>query len=100
MSKDLPNEVEDGFDLIEYPCEYGFKAMCRVAACGDLGPSQAMQDIVLKHIAESDLLAVSSNHSRTGKFESVTLTVRLRSRAQLEAVYQAVAASPLVVMTL
>ena len=95
-----PNQAEDGFDLIEYPNDYGFKAMCRIELCVERSATDHMRELVLLHVAESALLKVSSNQSRTGKFESVTLTVRLQSRQELEAIYQAVANSPVVVMTL
>ena len=93
-------QPQDGFDLIEYPCDYGFKAMCRIELCAQRSATEHMRELVFQHVAESALLKVSSNQSRTGKFESVTLTVRLQSRQELEAIYQAVANSPVVVMTL
>ena len=97
---DPANPPKDGFDLIEYPCDYGFKAMCRIELCAEQSATDHMSELVLLHVAESALLKVSSNQSRTGKFESVTLTVRLHRRQELEAIYQAVANSPVVVMTL
>lgn len=90
--------VQDGFDLIQYPCDYGFKAMCKVDESVDI--EQQLCELVLVSVQQQDLLSVTSNNSRTGKFVSVTLTVRLQDRVQLEAIYQAVSAEPYVVMTL
>lgn len=92
------NEPKDGFDLIEYPCDYSFKAMCRA------DPEQTAIDYV-RSIVESELggnslLDVRSNASKTGKFEAVTFVINLKSREQLESIYQLVANSSRVVMTL
>ncbi len=92
------SQAQDGFDFIEYPCEYGFKAMCKVTEGVDL--KQLLSELVANKINLQALLSVRSNSSRTGKFESITLTVKLNNREQLESVYQAIAASPFVVMTL
>lgn len=91
-------DAKDGFDLIEYPCDYNFKAMCKAIEGVDL--KQQLGDLVVLHLHENALLRVTSSSSRTGKFESITMIVRLDNRDQLEAVYQAIAAAPSVVMTL
>ena len=96
----LPEDPKDGFDLIEYPCDYGFKAMCRVDSFGKSSAADTMRQLVLTHVNESSLLDIKTNQSRTGKFESVTLLVRLNGREELEAIYGAISASPIVVMTL
>lgn len=95
---DNPDEPKDGFDLIEYPCDYAFKAMCRVAS--DLNASDLVGGIIQELLTAESILKIKSSQSRTGKFESVTVTVTLTSREQLESVYDAIAASPHVVMTL
>jgi len=92
------NQPKDGFDLIEYPCNYSFKAMCRA------DPKQAATDYI-REMVESELgpntlLEVRSNSSRTGKFESVTFTIKLDNREQLESIYQFISSSERVVMTL
>lgn len=104
VSKDQPSGPEptkDGFDLIDYPCDYQFKAMVRVSGL-DSGQSaqEVLRKYVLQQVSSVELLEVSTNASRSGRFESVSLTVRLQDRAQLEAVYQSLAAHPQVVMTL
>lgn len=90
--------VKDGFDLIEYPCDYAFKAMCRA------DPSESaldhIQGMVTELVDVTSLIDIRSNSSRTGKFESVTATVRIGDREQLESIYKSIAASPRVVMTL
>ncbi|MBX2846924.1 MAG: DUF493 domain-containing protein [Acidiferrobacterales bacterium] len=97
--KQLPlDDVKDGFDLIEYPCDYLFKAMCKVADGVDL--ERELCAIITSILTSEALLKTSSTSSRTGKFCSYTMTVKLENREQLETVYQAIANSPFVVMTL
>lgn len=93
-----PSDPKDGFDLIEYPCDYSFKAMCRVEV--EIDSRDKISAIITSLVARERLLAIRSNQSRTGKFESVTATVKLDSREQLERIYDAIAASSSVVMTL
>jgi putative lipoic acid-binding regulatory protein len=96
----LSNDPQDGFDLIEYPCDYGFKAMCRVAQFNSQDASEVIRSLVLNHVLEDAFLGIKTKQSRTGKFESVTVDVRLTDRAELEAIYKSIANSPIVVMTL
>ena len=100
MSDDTttPDNPKDGFDLIEYPTNYLYKAMCRAVA--DRDSRDLIRDLVLMHVSEADLLETRVAASRTGKFESVTVTVRLTSRVQLESIYRELADCPNVVMTL
>lgn len=60
----------------------------------------AVKGLVLQFLNEGDVLNIHSRQSRTGKFESVTISVRLANREQLESIYQALSGSPTVVMTL
>lgn len=95
------SDPKDGFDLLEYPCDYQFKAMVRVAGLEEAETAkQAMKTLIETGLSSDELLAVSSSSSRTGKFEAISLTVRLTSREQLEAVYALLASDPNVVMTL
>lgn len=94
----MSQDPKDGFDLIEYPTEFSFKAMCR-AQEGD--PAQSyMRGLVLPLLDDGALISVSGNTSKTGKFESVTLKIRLKNRAELESIYKLISDSPRVVMTL
>lgn len=94
----MPADPKDGFDLIEYPCDFAFKAMCRAA--DDEPAIDHIQGLLKPLSLNKSLLSIKSNASRTGKFESVTLNVKLDNREQLERIYKVIAASPRVVMTL
>ena len=95
-----PAEANDGFDLIKYPYEYLFKAVCRVDTSTAQTTQETIHGLVLMHIEATRILSVYSNSSKTGKFESVSIKVQLLDRAELEAIYKAISDSPLVVMTL
>jgi len=91
-------DPQDGFDLIEYPCEFNFKAMCR--ADEGMPAIDYLRTIIEPLVAASDLLSMSTNSSRTGKFESVTALIRLQDREQLEMIYKTISSADRVVMTL
>lgn len=92
------SDPQDGFDLIEYPCDFAFKAMCRAEV--KTSSIEYIRGLILPMVDDGALLDLRSNVSRTGKFESVTATVRLQSREELESIYALIARSPRVVMTL
>jgi len=94
----MPADPKDGFDLIEYPCDFAFKAMCR--AVNDEPAIDHIKSLLKPLSLNKSLLSIKTNASRTGKFESVTLNVKLDNREQLERIYKVIAASPRVVMTL
>ncbi len=92
------NDPQDGFDLIEYPVDYNFKAMCRAQ---EGAPAiEYISGLITPLLDDGALLDLSTNRSRTGKFESVTAVVRINSRQELESIYTLIAQSPRVVMTL
>ncbi len=92
------SDPKDGFDLIEYPVDYNFKAMCRAE---EGAPAiEYISALITPLLNDDALLNVSSNTSRTGKFESVTAVVRIHNREELESIYALIAQSSRVVMTL
>jgi len=96
--KPASDEPQDGFDLIEYPVDYNFKAMCR--AQEDSPSIDYIRGLIAPMLNDGTLLDLTSNSSRTGKFESVTAVVRINSRDELESIYKLISQSPRVVMTL
>lgn len=92
----MSDEPKDAFDLIEFPCDYKFKAVCKTTE--DLQSTLlAPVNVILgvENVPQAQLRA-----SKNGKFTSVTFTANIVDREQLEQVYQALASSPHVVMTL
>lgn len=70
-------------DLISFPCDYPVKAMGY--------SSEGFQDHVLELLTRyaelSDPLEISSRSSSGGKYTSITVSVKARSREHLELVY-------------
>jgi len=91
-------DPQDGFDLIDYPCDFAFKAMCK--ADENSSAIDYVRGLLTPMLDDGALLGLKSNTSRTGKFESVTATIHLQSRDELEAIYRLIAQSSRVVMTL
>ncbi len=81
---------------LEFPCEYPIKAM------GPTGEPfmQLVRQIVATHAGDISDDQVRIKASSGGKFQSVTLTVRIESRRQLELVYRELAAAETVLWTL
>ncbi len=94
----MSDDPKDGFDLIEYPTDFSFKAMCR--ADESVPAQDYIEKLVTPTVVDGAILSVSGNTSKTGKFESVTLKIRVYNRTELEAIYKLIADSPRVVMTL
>jgi uncharacterized protein len=81
---------------LEFPCRWPLKAMVR---SGD----QAMHDVlaaIARHAELPDESEVSVRPSRNGRFESITVPIKARSREHLETVYSELRSLAAVVMTL
>ena len=82
--------------LLDFPCDFAIKVMGRQA--GDF-PQQVL-GLLRQHFAESDILDTRQRESRGAAYLALTVTVRARSRAQLDAAYQALNDAEYVLMTL
>ncbi|MGH1540910.1 MAG: YbeD family protein [Arenicella sp.] len=89
-------DPRDGFDLIEYPCDYKFKAVCKTVDAID----DVIQQFAVDVVGAENVISTDSRPSKNQRFTSVTVLVRLSTREDLEAVYQAIADCPDVIMTL
>lgn len=80
----IVNEQQDKPEGLTFPCDYPVKAM------GENSHKflQEMLFIAQKHCPEATEDDVRTNQSKTGKYQSVTITVKVESRAQLEGLYQ------------
>jgi len=84
------------FDRIEqllvFPADFPIKVMGRQAE----GFAQAIVDVARMHVPAFDPASVELRLSSKGGYLSITLPLRVDSRAQLEAVYRALASHPMV----
>ena len=90
INKKLPKEItsivnnqQEKPEGLVFPCEYPVKAM------GENSQKflQEMLFIAQKHCPETTEIHVRTNTSKTGKYQSVTITVQVESRDHLESLY-------------
>jgi putative lipoic acid-binding regulatory protein len=78
--------------LLEFPVDFPLKVMGRRVD----GFAQAISDLVREHVPGFDPATIELRPSSKGTWLSLTVVARIDSRAQLEALYAALAAHPLV----
>jgi uncharacterized protein len=83
-------------NLLEFPCDFPLKVMGR---SGD-GFSELVVSLVEPHAGPLTADRVRERPSRDGNFVSVTLTVRVENRAQLDDIYGALCEHERVLMVL
>ncbi|MBL8437830.1 MAG: DUF493 domain-containing protein [Zoogloeaceae bacterium] len=88
---DLPREP-----LLEFPCDFPVKIMGLRAE----GFAQAIVEVVLSHAPDFDPATVAMRPSSKGNYLSLTVTIRATSQAQLDALYRALTAHPMVKVVL
>ena len=82
--------------LIEFPCDFPIKIMGeRVEHF-----AQTMVDVVVQHDPEFDPASVTMRPSRKGNYLALTCVVRAHSQAQLDELYRALSAHPMVKVVL
>lgn len=70
---------------LDFPCAFPIKAMVRSAPAA----RQAVLSEVARHVRFDPDADVRYRPSRNGRYESITITVQVESRDQLESLYQA-----------
>ncbi len=89
--------VDQPDSLIEYPCDFPIKVM------GESGT--ALVEAVI-YIAKqfdptfSEVRSLTSRVSAQGRYQGLTLTIRVTSREQLDEIYRTLSSHPLVKVTL
>jgi len=89
-----PNPEEES--LIEFPCEFPVKVMG--AAIPEF--HTVIKKIAEKHDDEFDANQTTQNVSKTGKYVSLTLNIHAKNKDQLDAIYEDLTASELVLWAL
>lgn len=88
--------TQDTDSLLEFPCEFPIKVIGKAGCDIDT----AVFSVVRAHVPDLGEGAIRSRKSRNGNYQAVTVTIRASSRAQLDAVYQALHAHADVLMVL
>ncbi len=83
-------------ELMEYPCDFPLK----VFGLNHADFEQIVLDLIKPHCPDSTEFLVSRNHSKNGKYLSLTIRFTAQSRQQLDAIYQSLSDSKHVVMSL
>ena len=81
---------------LEFPCQFPIKAM----GLATEGFHLHVFDIVRRHAPDTSHEAITYRASKNGKYISVTVTIEATSREQLDAIYQDLTASELIMMAL
>ena len=80
----------NGESPLQFPCACPIKVM----GVGDPGFQMLVVELVRQHAPDLDETQVRVRDSRAGRYQSVTVTVNARDRAQLDAIYQDLSGHP------
>jgi putative lipoic acid-binding regulatory protein len=81
---------------LTFPTDFPIKVMGR----SDDGFAQAITEVVRRHAPDFDPATLEMRPSKDGNYLSLTATVRATSREQLDALYRALTAHPMVKVVL
>jgi len=82
--------------LLDFPCDFPLKIMG--ARSDDF--ARTIAAVVIEHAPEFDAATMEMRPSRAGNYLALTCTIRATSQAQLDALYRALSAHPLVKVVL
>jgi putative lipoic acid-binding regulatory protein len=82
--------------LIEFPCDFPLKIM----GAADEGFAASIAAVVVGHAPDFDAATMQMRASKAGNYLALTCTVRATSQAQLDALYRALTAHPMVKVVL
>ena len=86
----------NGESPLQFPCAFPIKVM----GVGDPGFQMLVVELVRQHAPDLDETQVRVRDSRAGRYRSVTVVVRARDRAQLDAIYRELSAHPRIALVL
>ena len=94
---DRPKAIGEGEEtLLKFPTPFPIKAMGKRADRF----AQSVLEIILQHAPDFDANTLEMRPSKNGNFLSVTATINAQSKVQLDDIYRALTAHPLVLMAL
>ncbi|MCX7169604.1 MAG: DUF493 domain-containing protein [Proteobacteria bacterium] len=82
--------------LLQFPCDFPIK----IIGVNQAGYAQAILAVILSHAPDFDPGQMEMRPSGKSNYLSLTCTVRATSKAQLDALYRALTAHPLVKVVL
>jgi len=94
-------DKKDGFDAIEYPVDYSFKAVCSLQQSISINQIEdEIYSTIISQLGKVSVKNISSRKSKAGNYVSVTTMAKLDNRQQLEQVYKALSSLDIVKLTL
>lgn len=88
--------MQNETNLLQFPCEFPIKAMGFNSSDFDCH----VVEIVRRHAPDIAEGAIHSRLSKSSKYISITITIKAESKNQLDAIYQDLSASQMVLMAL
>ena len=89
-------DVPEKTSLLEFPCDFPLKIM---GAAVD-GFAQQIAAVVLQHAPDFNPATMEMRPSKAGNYLSLTCTIRATSQLQLDTLYRALTAHPMVKVVL
>jgi uncharacterized protein len=77
---------------IQYPTDFPIK----ILGLNEIGFEAAIAEVLRAHAPDFDLASIEVRESRGGKYLSISATITATSRSQLDALYRALTAHPMV----
>jgi len=81
---------------LTFPTDFPIKVMGR----REDGFAQVISEIVMRHAPDFDPATMEMRSSKQGRYLSLTVTIRARSREQLDALYSELSGHRMVIMVL
>ncbi len=81
---------------LRFPCDFPIK----VVGVGGPGFQALVMELVRRRAPDLDETRVRTRDSRAGRYQSVTVMVNARARAQLDAIYQDLSGHPRIKLVL
>ncbi|MCL2309270.1 MAG: DUF493 family protein [Proteobacteria bacterium] len=82
--------------LLQFPCDFPIKVMGKNTE----GFAQAIADIVVAHAPDFNPATMEMRLSKENRYLSLTATIRATSKEQLDTLYRALTAHPMVSVVL
>jgi putative lipoic acid-binding regulatory protein len=90
--KDIPQSATQEESLLKFPCDFLIKVM------GETSDTfvATMLEVIREHYPKFDASKIEMRGSSSGKFISLSCSVYVESKPQLDAIYRALTSHPLV----
>lgn len=92
----MTDETTPSESLLKFPCDFTIKVFGQATDAFEI----AVLSIVRKHVPDFSDSMLKSRLSENGKYNALSIVVHVKSRAQLDQIYQDLSSNPEVMMAL